>query len=68
MAVARQEQDLTQHALAALVGTSQSSISLLETGLLRPHRGLADRLGQALKLAPEDLLLEYELYVRRLEG
>lgn len=51
----REEQDLTQEALAEQVGCSVATISAFERGRRRPSRAMADRLGAILAVAPGEL-------------
>ena len=54
----RQRQGLSQTDLAMLAETYQPTISLIERGMLRPQQALAERIGAALEVAPELLLVE----------
>ena len=56
--------DLTQEALAQLVGCATSTLKKLEQEERRPSREMAEHLAQALKLSPE----EQEWFVRAAHG
>jgi putative transcriptional regulator len=51
----RAERDLTQAALAELVGVSRKTINTIENGVFVPSTLLALKLAQALGLKVEDL-------------
>ena len=51
----RAERDLTQAALAEMVGVSRKTINTIENGVFVPSTVLALKLAQALGLAVEDL-------------
>jgi putative transcriptional regulator len=51
----RAERDLTQAALAELVGVSRKTINTIENGVFVPSTVLALKLAQALGLRVEDL-------------
>jgi putative transcriptional regulator len=51
----RAERDLTQAALAEMVGVSRKTINTIENGVFVPSTLLALKLAQALRLKVEDL-------------
>ena len=51
----RAERDLTQAALAELVGVSRKTVNTIENGVFVPSTVLALKLAQALGLTVEDL-------------
>jgi putative transcriptional regulator len=51
----RAERDLTQAALAEMVGVSRKTINTIENGVFVPSTLLALKLAQALGLAVEDM-------------
>jgi len=52
----REERNLTQAALAAAAGTTQSAVANVENGVSRPSLAFADRLASALDVSLDELV------------
>lgn len=59
--VLREQKNLTQAQLGAIIGVGQSTIAMYECGRLTPPARNIMRLGQALGVQPADLLACVEL-------
>jgi transcriptional regulator with XRE-family HTH domain len=60
----RNSYGLNQTELAAVTGLHQSTISMIETGRLRPTRDQLQRLADALRVYPPEKLLEHVVVLR----
>lgn len=58
--VLREQRDLSQAALASLVGVQQTTISNIETGYANPSLKTAVRLAKIFGVTVDDLLVDVE--------